>query len=85
MTQDITLNVNKRPIEVDLLVVFVERLHLLQNLISYLVERRHLVGCDRYFYVVESSDDWLELRVVNTVKRFYNLQVLFVLFVLFYG
>jgi hypothetical protein len=85
MSQNVTLNVNKRPVEVYLLVVFVERLHLLQNLVSYLVERRHLVGRDRYFNVVESSDDRLELRVVNTVKRFYNLQVLFVLFVLFYG
>jgi len=86
LTQYIALNINRgRPIQVHLFGVFVERLHLLKYLVCDLVERRHLIRGDGHFDVVQSPDYWLELRIVDTVQRFYYLQILFMLFVFFYG
>ena len=68
-----------------MLVVFVERLHLLKHLIGYSVQWSHLIRCYRHFDVVQLPNNWLNFRVVNAIEWLNYLQVFFVLFIFFYG
>lgn len=43
-----------------------------------------MVWRDRNFDVVQLTDDWLELRVVNTVKWLDDYQIVFLLFIFLY-
>ena len=65
-------------------VVFVERLHLLQDLIGDLMEGGHLVWSDRNLNVIELAHYWLELHVVDTVQRFDHQKIILLLLVFLY-
>ena len=68
-----------------LLIIFVERLHLLEYLIRDFMQRSHLKWCYRDFNIVKFSDYWLELWIVNSVQRLDNLKIFFVFFIFLYG
>ena len=53
--------------------IFIERNHLVQELLSHLMQRRQLEGCDADFDIRQLSYDGLHLSVFNTVQRFNHL------------
>ena len=65
-------------------VVFVERLHLLQDLISDLMQGSHLVWSDRNLNVIELAHYRLKLHVVDTVQRFDHQKIILLLLVFLY-
>ncbi len=67
------------------LAVLIVALHLADDLVGHLVERRHLVRRDAHLDVVELPDDGLELAVVNAVERLDHLQVVSLALVLLDG
>lgn len=66
------------------LVVLVERLHLLQDLIGDLMEGSHLVWSDRDLNVIQLAHYRLEFHVVDTVERFDHQKIILLLLVFFY-
>ena len=61
--------------------VFVERNHLVQELLGNLMQRRQLERCDADFDIRQLSYDGLHLGVFDPVQRFNHLQVVFLLLV----
>ena len=48
--------------------VFIERYHLVQELLSHMVQWCQLEGCDANFDIRQLSNDGLHLAVFNTVQ-----------------
>lgn len=65
-------------------VVFVERLHLLQDLIGDLMQGSHLVWSDRNLNVIQLAHYRLKLHVVDTVQRFDHQKIILLLLVFLY-
>lgn len=63
------------------LLVLVERHHLVQNWFGHRVQGGQLVRSDCHLHIVQFSDDWLELRVVNSIQWLDHLQVIILLLV----
>ena len=55
------------------LLVFIERNHLVQELLSHLVQGRQLEGCDADFHIRQLSYNGLHLGIFDAIQRFNNL------------
>ncbi len=59
-----------------MLLVIVKAHNLCQELARDLIQRCHLVRCDRHLDVREVPDDWLEFRVFDAIHWLDNFEVI---------
>ena len=68
-------------IAVHVLLILVEADHLVEDLLSDGIDWSQLERCDSHLHIWEAPYNWLDLSVIDTVKRFYHHQVIFLLLV----
>ena len=61
------------------LLVLVEADHLVEHLLGDLVDGRQLEGCDSDLDVAQTTDDWLHFRIINSIQRLNNHEIILLL------
>ena len=61
------------------LLVLVEADHLVEHLLGDLVDRRQLEGRDSNLDIAQTTDDWLHFRIINSIQRLNNHEIILLL------